>query len=78
MKGCTSKGQTMHRFPNPKKELDLFYQWVDILGIESGTPLQIYENKRICFAHFDPSNKSPGHKILHRYAIPTIGIPGKY
>ncbi|GLV45987.1 hypothetical protein CBL_13448 [Carabus blaptoides fortunei] len=78
VKGCKAKGQSMHRFPNPHMDADLFFEWMTILGLANfkmKTPSQIYNNLRVCFAHFAPSCKGPGERTLHRHAIPTIGIP---
>lgn len=66
---------TRHRFPNPKQDLDRYYKWIDILGLENLRylrPAYVYENKHICFAHFEPRFKSAGNPRLHRNAIPFV------
>ncbi|GLV46227.1 hypothetical protein CBL_20679, partial [Carabus blaptoides fortunei] len=73
--GCKAVDVHQHRFPNPATHLDRFNTWLVILGSQdllAMDPAKVYNNRRICSAHFLPKYFSLGNPKLHRNAVPTL------
>ncbi|XP_050053968.1 uncharacterized protein LOC126549288 isoform X2 [Aphis gossypii] len=73
--GCTSKGVSSHRFPNPRTFFEMFQKWLTTLGSERFENIQhrvIYEKFRICSLHFSINDFSPGTKTLKHNVLPHL------
>lgn len=75
VKGCGAKGVISHRFPNPRIHTVRLREWMKVVGFENECPQLIYQNKRICAAHFTDDCLSPGTKRLNCRAFPTVNMP---
>ena len=78
---CDDKTSTRHRFPNPKKNIEFFNQWKDILlsdKLKSLSTEQIYDKLRVCDIHFEKECHSVGYSRLNANSLPTLLIPGNF
>ncbi|XP_048483429.1 uncharacterized protein LOC125489900 [Plutella xylostella] len=77
--GCNVRftdGVPLHRFPNPKKEIERFRVWIlrvggDIIGLTNEV---IVKNRRVCHRHFEERFFYPKNR-LSKLAIPTLDLP---
>ncbi|VVC30117.1 Zinc finger, C2CH-type [Cinara cedri] len=77
VKGCTNIGGISHRFPNPRKNLQLQKKWIQLLGSDEFkglSPNDIYYKKRICSIHFSSNCYSAGTKVLNFNAVPSLNL----
>eukprot|EP00102_Acyrthosiphon_pisum_P027956 XP_016665166.1 PREDICTED: uncharacterized protein LOC107885909 [Acyrthosiphon pisum] len=75
VKGCSYKGGTSHRFPNPRKNLLMFQKWMEVIGNDDFKDMEssvIYEKCRVCSNHFSKENFSSGTKVINRNAFPHL------
>ncbi|KAE9522713.1 hypothetical protein AGLY_016888, partial [Aphis glycines] len=66
-----------HRFPNPRKRLDLLQKWIKVIGSDQFNELpsnDIHYKKRICSIHFSGDCYSPGTKVLNFNAVPSLNL----
>ncbi|CAH2076153.1 unnamed protein product, partial [Iphiclides podalirius] len=78
--GCennSGSSETLHKFPNPKKNNALFNSWVysvggNILGLEND---HIFKYRRVCHKHFEDKYLCRNNRISI-IAIPTLHMPG--
>lgn len=69
---------TLHKFPNPVKDKELFNSWVyaiggDILQLEN---IHIFKHRRVCHIHFEEKYWCRNNR-LSNIALPTKHLPGK-
>ncbi|KAL3278435.1 hypothetical protein HHI36_013756 [Cryptolaemus montrouzieri] len=75
--GCWGLKERKHRFPNPKKDIQLFNRWVAICCNETlleKTPEQVYSKSRVCNLHFFKSNFGVNNQ-LKKKVIPLRNMP---
>ncbi|CAH1980459.1 unnamed protein product, partial [Acanthoscelides obtectus] len=66
-----------HRFPNPKKFMYVFVQWMDCIGNEAVRdmdPITVYNGYRVCHAHFTEEDNY-GNNRLRKDAVPSLNLP---
>ncbi|KPJ19999.1 hypothetical protein RR48_01231 [Papilio machaon] len=73
----SGSSETLHKFPNPKKNKALFNSWVysvggNILGLEND---HIFKYRRVCHKHFEDKYLCRNNRISS-IAIPTLHMPG--
>lgn len=68
---------TLHKFPDPEKELDRFNSWIFAIGgnVLMMDPKSIFKNGRICHSHFNPKFYTAS-KRLSKNAIPSLFLSG--
>ncbi|XP_052746142.1 uncharacterized protein LOC112051000 isoform X2 [Bicyclus anynana] len=75
--GCQSNTQDpIHTFPNPKRNAEIFRQWVELL-VEPERSLpdaEIYRRKRVCNRHFVDKDHNRNHR-LNALAVPSLYLP---
>lgn len=78
---CYKDGESKHRFPNPALYKELFNKWVLLCGnrrlISEMTPVQIYNNCRVCSFHFLPEDFGFNRK-LKKGVLPSVKLPSKF
>nr|XP_049706593.1 uncharacterized protein LOC110382865 [Helicoverpa armigera] len=73
----TRPDTTLHKFPDPEKELDRFNSWIFAIGgnVLMMDPKSIFKNGRICHSHFNPKFYTAS-KRLSKNAIPSLFLSG--
>ncbi|XP_072398747.1 uncharacterized protein [Diabrotica undecimpunctata] len=77
VKTCWKSPESKHRFPNPRKQKNLFDKWVSVIGnpeLLEKTPEKIYANNRVCSYHFAQCDFTLNHK-LKQNVFPTVNLP---
>ncbi|KAI4463167.1 thap domain-containing protein 9 [Holotrichia oblita] len=77
VKHCYGTKTSMHRFPNPEKDMEMFKKWVELCGsseLLNIAPTTIYKNRRICRVHFEDTDFGPNNHLL-RTAYPKLQLP---
>ncbi|XP_073958535.1 uncharacterized protein [Choristoneura fumiferana] len=65
----------IHRFPHPVKRPELFAAWMSVVGdkLPQIDHMKIYNSKRICDNHFDPTLKIGSSRLIWS-AIPNTNL----
>ncbi|KAK9739491.1 THAP domain [Popillia japonica] len=77
VKHCYGTKTSMHRFPNPEKDMEMFKKWVELCGsseLINIAPTTIYKNRRIYRVHFEDTDFGPNNHLL-RTAYPKLQLP---
>lgn len=76
VKHCYGTKTSMHGFPNPKKDMEMFKKWVELCGsseLLNIAPTTIYKNRRNCRVHFEDTDFGPNNHLL-RTAYPKLQL----
>lgn len=81
MSGCFPNNlDSRHRFPDPKKNLELFLLWKQKIGnnsLKDKTDDKIYSNYRVCSKHFCQEDFGPNKKLRTYTASPKFYLPSE-
>ncbi|KAF5285978.1 hypothetical protein FQA39_LY16489 [Lamprigera yunnana] len=76
--GCVGRKEcSMHRFPDPRKNLDFFKKWIELCSnknVVDMIPEKVYANRRVCNVHFKACDYV-SNKVLKRTAYPSLNMP---
>ncbi|KAF5291865.1 hypothetical protein FQA39_LY14202 [Lamprigera yunnana] len=76
--GCVGRKEcSMHRFPDPRKNLDFFKKWIELCSnknVVDMIPEKVYANRRVCNVHFKGCDYV-SNKLLKRTAYPSLNMP---
>ncbi|KAF5304527.1 hypothetical protein FQA39_LY09578 [Lamprigera yunnana] len=76
--GCVGRKEcSMHRFPDPRKNLDFFKKWIELCSnknVVDMIPEKVYANQRVCNVHFKACDYV-SNKLLKRTAYPSLNMP---
>ncbi|XP_044272663.1 zinc finger protein 521-like [Tribolium madens] len=77
--GCTERKLKMYQFPNPRKEKDRFYAWVEATANPklNNLPIEvIFRRGFVCKRHFEVSDFIPQtNEKLYKSSIPSKNLP---
>ena len=77
--GCDDRKSSRHRFPNPTKDTERFYMWIQLIDnpkLGQMDPIRVYNNFRVCHQHFTIDDKS-SNKLLKHTTVPSQNLPSK-
>lgn len=74
--GCLDTNGKRHYFPNPKKNLNRFKEWLIVNPtLEEMNPNTVFFSKRVCARHFLREYVSANNRLFN-FAVPKLYLPG--